>query len=95
MARPKTTTLFEDGKKKTSWTISSTAPLHLIFLPLRIAGKPPKHLSKDPHWDGHTTKELIFEGWDRVSQDFINEKCRSMAKRLRDVIDGEGKMTGW
>ena len=37
MARPKTTTLFEDGKMKTSWSISSTAPLHLIFLPLRIA----------------------------------------------------------
>lgn len=38
MAGPKTTTLFEDKKKKTSWSISSTAPIHLIFLPLRIAG---------------------------------------------------------
>lgn len=56
---------------------------------------PKKYLSKyPPHWDNHTIKEWIFEGWDRLSQDFINEKYRSMPKRLRDVIDGEGKMTG-
>ena len=56
-----------------------------------IAGTLPKqHLKKFPHWDDCTTKESIFEGWDLVSQRFINEKCPSMPKRLRDVVASEG-----
>ncbi len=61
-----------------------------------IAGTLPKqHLKKFPHWDDWTTKESIFEGWDLVSQRFINEKCRSMPKRLRDVVASEGDMVGY
>lgn len=37
-----------------------------------------QHLAKYPHWDDNTTKELILEGWAKVSQEFINEGCRSM-----------------
>ena len=63
--------------------------------PIENCWQPPKqHLAKYPHWDDRTTKELILEGWAQVSQDFINEKCRSIPKRLRDVLVGEGKMTG-
>ena len=58
--------------------------------------QPPKqHLKKYPHWDDRTTKELIVEGWDLISQHFINEKCRSMPKRLKDVITSDGDMVGY
>ncbi len=64
--------------------------------PIENCWQPPKqHLKKYPHWDDHTIKKLILEGWGLVSQNFINGKCRSMPQRLRDVIAGEGKMTGW
>ena len=36
-----------------------------------------------------------MEGWDLVSQHFINEKCRSMPKRLKDVIASNGDMVGY
>ena len=49
---------------------------------------------KIPHWDDSTTKDLVVEGWDSISMDFINEKCSNMPRRLKDVIDLEGKMTG-
>ena len=55
---------------------------------------PKQHLRKISHWDDETTKELIYEGWERVSQDFINERVLSMPQRLRDVIAAEGRMTG-
>ncbi len=49
-----------------------------------------------PHWDDETTENLLVEGWDdHVSQEFINERCRSMPQRLRDVIKAEGQMTGF
>ena len=56
---------------------------------------PKQNLKKYPHWDDHTTNGLILERWGLVSQNLVNEKCRSMPQRLRDVIAGEGKMTGW
>ena len=31
-----------------------------------------------------------MEGWGLVSQHFINEKCRPMPKRLKDVIASDG-----
>ena len=53
--------------------------------------QPPKqHLKKFPHLDDRTTKKLIVEGWDLVSQRFINEKYHSMPKRLRDAVASEG-----
>ena len=54
-----------------------------------------QHLRKFPHWDDATTKELIVEGWGRVSQAFINEKVDQMPDRLRAVIEGDGQMTGY
>ena len=63
----------------------------LICLPLRIK----QHLRKYPHWDDVTTKELILEGWSHVSQKYINEKVATMPDRLRALISGEGKMTGY
>ena len=48
-----------------------------------------------PHWDDHTTKGLIYEGWFHVSQKYINEKVSTMSERLKAVIEGEGRMTGY
>jgi hypothetical protein len=63
--------------------------------PIENCWQPPKqYLRKYPHWDDQTTRELIIEGWERVSQRFIDEKVDSMPKRLHAVIDGDGKMTG-
>ena len=64
--------------------------------PIENCWQPPKqHLKKYPHWDDHTTKKLIVEGWNLVSQHFINEKCRSMPQRLEDVIASDGDMVGY
>ena len=30
-------------------------------------------LKKYPHWDDATTKGLVYEGWEHVTQKFINE----------------------
>ena len=54
-----------------------------------------QELKKYSHWDDRTTRGLIYEGWSKVSTEFINEKVASMPDRLRAVIDGEGKMTGY
>lgn len=56
---------------------------------------PKAYTRKYPHWDDETLKELIVEGWAQVSQRFINEKVVEMLKRLREVGDGKGKMTGY
>lgn len=56
---------------------------------------PKQHLRKYSHWDDHSTTELIVEGWERVSQQFINERVDSMPVRLKAVIEGDGQMTGY
>ena len=56
---------------------------------------PKQELRKYPHWDDHTTKGLIYEGWSHVSQEYINEKVSTMPERLKAVIEGEGRMTGY
>lgn len=72
------------------------APASPDLSPIENCWLPPKqHMKKYPHWDDVTTKELINEGWDLVTQDFINEKVLSMPARLQQVIDLEGKMTGF
>lgn len=64
--------------------------------PIENCSLPPKqHLADYLHWDYNTTKELILEVWAQVSQELINERCGLIPNRLRDVIDGEGKMTGY
>ncbi len=56
---------------------------------------PKQELRKYPHWDDHTTKGLIYEGWSHVSQEYINEKVPTMPERLKAVIEEEGRMTGY
>jgi hypothetical protein len=56
---------------------------------------PKQKLRKYPHWDDHTTKGLIYEGWSHVSQKYINEKFSTMSERLKVVIEEEGRMTGY
>jgi hypothetical protein len=64
--------------------------------PIENCWLPPKnYIRKFPHWDGATTEGLIYEGWNTVSQDFINKKVIEMPKRLQAVIDGDGAMTGY
>jgi hypothetical protein len=64
--------------------------------PIENCWLPPKaHVRKFPHWDDSTTKELILEGWEQVSQEFINKQIDSMPERYRAVIEGAGKMTGY
>ncbi len=47
-----------------------------------------------PYWDDTTTTELVVEGWDNVSQIFINEKTSNIVDRLNNVIEAKGQMTG-
>ena len=54
-----------------------------------------QHVRKYPHWDDATLKELIRAGWDRVSQEFINERVRSMPERLQSVINSHVAITGY
>ncbi len=64
--------------------------------PIENCWQPTKaHLRKYPHWDDNATKGLIYDGWDSVSQEFINHIVRSMPERLQAVINAEGKMTGF
>ena len=56
---------------------------------------PKQYIRSQPHWDDETFKELILEGWEKVSQEYVNERVLSMPKRLQDVIDGKGKMARW
>lgn len=56
---------------------------------------PKMYTRKYPHSDDDTLKELIKEGWAQVSQEFINSKVQEIPKRLRDVIVGEGELTGY
>ena len=54
-----------------------------------------QYIRKYSHWDVETTKNLTVEGWDSVKQRYINAQVDSMPKRLRDVIDADGAITGW
>ena len=40
-------------------------------------------------------ENLVREGWKNVTYEFINERVLSMPRRLQDVIDSNGKKTGW
>ncbi|KAF1939052.1 hypothetical protein EJ02DRAFT_382546 [Clathrospora elynae] len=64
--------------------------------PIENCWRPPKQfMSRFPHWDEFETRELALEGWQKVSQHFINEQVDSMPRRLQDVVDLDGQMTGW
>jgi hypothetical protein len=64
--------------------------------PIENCWQPPKqYVKKYPHWDEQNTRELALEGWEKISQDFINKQVNSMPQRLQDCIDMDGQMTGW
>jgi hypothetical protein len=52
-----------------------------------------QHISKYSYKDDETTKELIRQGWARVTQHFINERVLSMPYRVEQVITNDGKLT--
>ena len=56
----------------------------------------PKHeMKKHPHFDDETTKQLILEGWNRLSYEGVNEMVLSIPKRLKDVKKLKGQMTAY
>jgi glutaredoxin-related protein len=54
-----------------------------------------QHIRKFSHWDEIITIELIYEKWDTISQNFINNKMTEMSKRLQAMIDENGAMTSY
>lgn len=66
-----------------------TSPIENLWQPVKA------NIRKYPHWDKHTTKELAVEGWKGISQSHIDKLVDTMPKRWQDVIDADGKMTGW
>jgi hypothetical protein len=65
------------------------APIENAWAPIK------QYVRKYAHWDTETTEELTQEGWDSVKQRYINKQVLSMLKRLQDVIEADGAMTGW
>lgn len=64
--------------------------------PIENCWQPPKQfLQKYPHWDAFETRELATEGWQNVSQGFINERVNSMPQRLKDCIELDGQLTAY
>ncbi|KAF1976439.1 hypothetical protein BU23DRAFT_630291 [Bimuria novae-zelandiae CBS 107.79] len=64
--------------------------------PIENAWSPMKqYVRKYSHWDIETTQELAVEGWDSVRQRYIDRCVLSMPQRLKDVVEAEGRMTGW
>ena len=45
-----------------------------------------QHIRKYPHWDDDSLMKLINEEWAQITHEFINEKVRSMLKRLKEMI---------
>jgi hypothetical protein len=65
------------------------APIENCWQPLK------QFMTRFPHWDEFETRGMALEGWQKVSQHFINKQVDSMPCRLQDCIDLEGQMTGW
>jgi hypothetical protein len=64
--------------------------------PVENCWQPPKQfLKRFPHWDEFETRDLAIEGWEQVSQRFINERVDSMPQRLQDCYDMDGRLTGY
>jgi hypothetical protein len=73
-----------------------TAAIHLTLLLWRTVGSlQTNYAKKFPHWNEQDTRELALEGWEKVSQNFINNRINSMPQRIQDCIDLEGQMTAW
>ena len=81
----------EDHRLEHYFNCSSSPDL----APIENSWQPTKqHIKKYSHWDEASLKAFICEGWATFSQEFINERVRSMPQRLKDVISAEGAMTG-
>ena len=66
------------------------------LVPIETSWQGPKQYQrKCPHWDHETLRELFREGWDRVSQPYINKSVLSMPERLRDIQRLKGGKTSW
>ena len=64
--------------------------------PIENCWQPPKAFTrKIPHWDDQTTRDLMQEGWDKLSQAWINARVDTMPQRLKDCLEAEGDMTGY
>jgi len=46
-------------------------------------------------WSNESLKSFAVAGWEGLSQETINRWIDTMPRRLQDVIDGDGAMTGW
>lgn len=54
-----------------------------------------QQLKRYSRWDDATAKLTVMEGWESTSQNYINERIRSMPERLREVIARGGQMVDW
>ena len=82
-------------KQENSLQWYKNAPGSPDLAPIENTWLPPKQFSKKyPKWDDFSTRDLIQEGWDHCIQPYINQKVYSMPKRLSDVLDLDGQMTG-
>ncbi|KAF1954894.1 hypothetical protein CC80DRAFT_536656 [Byssothecium circinans] len=83
-------------KEKNGLNYYFNCPSSPDLSPIENCWQPPKQfLKRYPHWDEFETQELVLEGWENISQAFINERVNSMPQRLRDCIEMEGEITGY
>lgn len=52
-------------------------------------------MKKHPHQDEFETRELTYQGWQKVTQKFINKRVEQMPERLQACRDMDGRMTGY
>lgn len=54
-----------------------------------------KHLCKNLNQDDAIIKKLIYERWEIVLQEFINDKVESMTEKLQTIKDIEDKISSY
>lgn len=53
------------------------------FAPVKNCWQAPNgYVQKRPHFDEQSLRELLIEGWEKVSIPFINEQVHNMPPRL-------------
>ena len=83
-------------KEKNGLKTYFNCPQSPDLAPIENCWQPVKdQLRKYPHWDDSTMENLMWEGWEKVSQDFINKQVHSMPQRLKDCIASGGVITGY
>ena len=83
-------------KEKNNLVTYVNCPASADIAPIENTWQAPKAWMRTvPHYSDESMIDLIVEGWDyHLSQGFINERVHSMPKRLEEVIEAEGQMTG-